>query len=165
MADMDETLALLESWLDNPRDGLPEPIFYFISRLTPMVNVDLLIQDGEGRTLLAWRDDIWSGKGWHLPGGIVRFQEKLERRIAKVAEIEVGHPVTFDPQPCAMHEIIDPAKTTRGHFISLLYRCYLPPGFLPDNRHKTPNDPGFLQWFAGCPENLLSWHEIYRSYL
>ncbi|MBF0416724.1 MAG: NUDIX hydrolase [Magnetococcales bacterium] len=162
---LEEILAQVESGLDNPHVGLPEPLFRFISRLTPLVNVDLLIQDGSGRTLLAWRDDPLAGKGWHLPGGIVRFQERLLDRVAQVALSEVGEPVTVDPHPLAMHEIIDPAKTTRGHFISVLYRCHPSQGFVPDNGARQSHDPGFLSWFAGCPDDLLRWHEIYRSYL
>ena len=26
--------------------------------------------------LLTWRNDDYAGKGWHIPGGIVRFQRK-----------------------------------------------------------------------------------------
>ena len=39
---MDLHLAIqtLEKTIENPRIGLPEDIFFFISRLTAMVNVD-----------------------------------------------------------------------------------------------------------------------------
>src|SRR5438105_4861558 len=50
--------------------GLPPEVFLFLSRVTPLLNVDLLIQDDRGRTLLTWRDDEFFGAGWHVPGGI-----------------------------------------------------------------------------------------------
>ena len=76
---MDTKIAIkfLENQIKNPSKGLPQEIFFFISRITPMINVDLLIKDEKGRTLLAWRDDEFY-KGWHIPGGIIRFKEKTE---------------------------------------------------------------------------------------
>ncbi len=73
-----------------PQEGLPEPVFEFVSSVTPMVNVDLLVRDKDGRILLAWREDKFSGKVWHIPGGIIRFQESMETRIHKVAQQELG---------------------------------------------------------------------------
>src|SRR4030042_2731238 len=78
-----EAIAALDRQVPNPSAGLPEELFLYISRTTPLVNVDLLIKDENGRTLLAWRDDQYSGKGWHVPGGIGRFKEPLERRGTK----------------------------------------------------------------------------------
>ena len=52
-----EALAVLDSWALDPRGGLPEELFLFISRLVPMINVDLFISDDQGRVLLTWRDD------------------------------------------------------------------------------------------------------------
>ncbi len=34
------------------KQGIPTDLFYFVSRMTPLVNVDLLIRDEGGRTLL-----------------------------------------------------------------------------------------------------------------
>ena len=105
--------------------GLPEDVFLLVSRLLPLVNVDLLVQDDSRGTLLTWRDDEFYGPGWHVPGGIVRFQETLADRVRKTAQNELGTDVEFSPDPIAICESIDPKQTTRGHFISLLYRCTL----------------------------------------
>ena len=50
--------------------GLPEELFLYVSSITPLVNVDLLIKDDRGRALLTWRDDSYYGPDWHVPGGI-----------------------------------------------------------------------------------------------
>ena len=34
---------ILNKLIKNPHLGLPNPIFYFVTRITPMVNVDLLV--------------------------------------------------------------------------------------------------------------------------
>ena len=57
---------------EDPRDGLPEELFLFISELTPMINVDLLITNHQRETLLTWREDEFYGPGWHVPGGFIR---------------------------------------------------------------------------------------------
>ena len=64
-------------------NDLGKNVFELVSTLTPMINVDLLIKNEMGQTLFSWRDDIHSGKGWHLPGGIIRLKETLEERNYK----------------------------------------------------------------------------------
>jgi len=163
----DSLLYFLDKEVENFRrlpetDGLPEDIFLFSSRLTPIVNIDLLIKDENGRILLSWRDDEYAGSGWHLPGGIVRFKEKVLDRVKKVSEIEIGTVVGFNPVPIAHNEIIL-EQNTRGHFISFLYDCVLPSEFILNNKVLSSVDPGYLQWHDFCPENLVEVHEMYRS--
>lgn len=162
---MNEAIKFLDKHISDPSKGLPEEVFLFISRLTPLVNVDLLIKDENGRILLSWRDDQFVGAGWHLPGGIVRFKEKIEKRLMKVAEKEIGTVVEVDPVPIAMNELICNHNTTRGHFISILYKCFLPSKFIPKNTGLTKTDNGYLMWHNVCPENLINVHEIYRKYI
>ena len=61
--------AELDAWASTANNGLPHDLFVFVSRLTPLVNVDLLIQDPHHGTLLTWRHDETYGPGWHVPGG------------------------------------------------------------------------------------------------
>ena len=80
----------LEKKISNKKKGLPEDIFLFTSRITPLINVDLLIKDKKLGTLLAWRN---KGEkypaGWHVPGGIIRFKEKIHNRVKLVAKNEL----------------------------------------------------------------------------
>ena len=159
-------IATLREAIHNPKVGLPEDIFLFVSSLTPMVNVDLLIRDEAGRTLLTWRDDPFYGPGWHIPGGIIRFKESAAERIVAVAAGELGAKLEFAPDPCKLTEIVAPSRDLRGHFISLLYRCRLlsPPDA---KRRADPSSPkhGEWAWHQGSPEKLLSVHAFYRPYL
>ena len=157
-------IRFLDRQISNPSLGLPEEIFLFISRTTPLVNVDLLIKDENGRVLLSWRDDQYCGKGWHVPGGIVRFKEKLETRLQKIVETEIGAKVEFDPVPIAINQMIG-ERNTRGHFISILYKCFLSGKFTPKNTGLSKNDKGYLMWHDFCPKNLIKVHEIYRNYI
>lgn len=163
--DIDEAIGYLEKNVANPEIGLPEEIFLFISRITPMVNIDLLIKDENGRTLLSWRDDKYSKAGWHLPGGILRYKEKLESRIQKVAEIEIGTMLEFEPVPIAFNQFIIPELSTRGHFISFLYKCFFSNKYELKNIGLSDKEHGYLKWHNTCPENIIKVHEIYRKYI
>lgn len=129
-----------------------------------MVNVDLLIKNESGQTLLTWRDDGYYNAGWHVPGGIIRFKETISDRIMKVAKTELGTEVKFLPFPLAVNEIIEPLREERGHFISLLYQCSLVT--LPDEslryRSGTPRRNQWM-WHSECPKDIIAVHEIYRQ--
>ncbi len=158
-----QAIQFLDKQIRKPSLGLPEEVFLFVSRVTPMVNVDLLIKDEKGRTLLSWRDDQYAGTGWHLPGGILRFKESLETRVIKVAEKEIGVAVKFDPVPITINQTICP-HNTRGHFISILYQCFLSGKFIPNTGLKKKTI-GYLQWHDSCPINLVKVHKIYSRYI
>lgn len=154
----------LGAMLENGRGGLPEELFRLVSRLTPMVNVDLLIRDAAGRTLLTWRADEFYGPGWHVPGGIIRFKETATERIAAVARVELGATVAAEALPCRISELMNPRRDVRGHFISLLYRCTLmTPLDMSLKAEGEMLENGMWRWFDRCPGNLLPVHAIYRD--
>ncbi len=157
-------IKFLEKQIKNPEVRLPEEIFLFISRMTPLINVDLLIKDENGRTLLSWRDDEYAGTGWHVPGGIIRVKETIRKRLGKVAETEIGAKVKFDFKPLAINETIFKRRPL-GHFVSFLFKGYLPSSFIPQNKGLKETDAGYLKWHKFCPGNLLKSHGIYKDYI
>jgi colanic acid biosynthesis protein WcaH len=120
-----QALDTLSAWANDPRRGLPEELFLFVSGLVPIINVDLLIRDDAERILLTWRDDRHYGAGWHVPGGIIRFGEPAEDRLRITAARELGAEIDFDPAPLAVEQFLHPEWKQRGHFVTLLYRCRL----------------------------------------
>jgi ADP-ribose pyrophosphatase YjhB (NUDIX family) len=159
-------IAEVENQLPDVTRGLPEELFLFVSRVTPLINVDLLIQDDAGRTLLTWRSDRFFGDGWHVPGGIIRFRESAATRVAIVAREELRTTVTFDPAVLMIHESIAPERRDRGHSISLLYRCRLM-GELDVRYRVDPERPLPNQWLwhDSCPENLILEQRVYAQYM
>lgn len=158
-------LGAVEAAIPDPHLGLPEEVFLFATRITPMVNVDLLIRDESGRTLLTWRDERYWEPGWHVPGGIIRYKETFAQRVRAVARLELGAQVEFPPAPIAVHELIQARRRDRGHFISLLFPCRLltPPD--PALRAgEGPPLPNQWKWHETCPDDLISVHGIYRKY-
>jgi len=158
-------LATLEDWAPMPARGLPEELFRFLSRFVPMINVDLLIKNDTGQTLLTWREDEIYGAGWHIPGGIIRFQETAEDRIHATARAELGASVAFDPTPAAIEQAIARERRERGHFISFLYRCRL--RSLPEETQRfLGGQPvaGQWAWHLHCPPDLLPAQAHYRRF-
>jgi ADP-ribose pyrophosphatase YjhB (NUDIX family) len=157
-------IATLESAIGDPHNGLPEEIFLFVSRIIPMVNVDLLIQDHTQRTLLTWRDDRYFGPGWHVPGVIIRYKEMAADRIRACALQELGAEIAFDAVPLLVSENIM-EQNSRGHFISMLYRCTLLTP--PDEDRRARSDPprqGDWRWHESCPPDLLHAQAHYRRF-
>jgi len=161
-----KAIGLLESLIKNPSKGLPKEVFLFISRITPLINVDLLIKNREGKTLLTWRDDKYYGPGWHIPGGIIRYKEKIDERIQAVAKNELNARIKFKKEPIAINEIICPRRKERGHFISLLYECKLI-SLLDENLKYQGGRPkkGQWRWHNKCPKNIISAHKIYKKFI
>jgi colanic acid biosynthesis protein WcaH len=166
MRDLSSAIRELESWAPAPEQGLGEELTLLVSRLTPMICVDLLVQDPQGRTLLTWRHDRFYGPGWHIPGGMVRYKERLADRIQEVARQELAAEVAFEPAPLAILECMNPESRDRGHLISLLFRCRLLTP-LDDALRFVPEDPrpDQWQWHERCPANLLAQQAAYRTYI
>ena len=160
---LNDKIKDLENYIINPRKGLPESIFLFLTRISPMINVDLLVKNNRGQTLLTWRK---KGEkypaGWHVPGGIIRFKEKASERVKKVAKLELGSEVLFDENPIFIKEIFLNQKN-RSHFISLLYLCKLKNKIKINFKNGINNEK--MQWFSKCPKNIIKPHVIYKRFI
>lgn len=159
-------LAEVMEVVKNAKAGLPTDVFYFVSQLTPLINVDLLIKNNRNQVLLTWRDDMYYGPAWHIPGGIIRFKEKIDFRIKKVAQLELGATVDFSAQPIHISGLINNERDIRGHFISMLYLCKLISE--PDSvRAYINGEPkiGQWAWHDKAPTNLLNVQETFRKFI
>ena len=160
-------------WLErqkiDPTEGLPCEVFEWISSMVPIANVDLLILNDKKEILLSWRDDEYYGKGWHIPGGCIRFKETIEERIQRTAETEIGTRVITDYVPIATREVImgkgQAVPIKRAHHIAILYECRLPDDFQISNEGKDEQEAGYLKWFSEIPENILHVHKVYFDVL
>ena len=163
MSKLKNLIAELERNVTNASEGLPDEIFYFVSRLTPYVNVDLLIDIPEKGILLTWRDDEYTGAGWHIPGGIIRFKENAKKRVDFVAQRELGIKIDFSKGPVEFNEVIANQKD-RSHFISLLYSCSIDEENLSIINKKILQNPKQINFFKKKPKKLIPWHNIYVNF-
>ena len=88
---IEQNISIIEEKITDPTSGLPEEIFLLISRISPMINVDLFIKNSQNEVLLTWRQkgQVYP-EGWHIPGGIIRYKEKILDRVHKVAKNELS---------------------------------------------------------------------------
>lgn len=154
----------MRKYITDPTKGLPEEIFQFVTEVTPMVNVDLLVRDERGRILLAWRDDSFCGRGWHIPGGIIRLKESFEERIQKVALNELGCTVDFSDEPIEIRPIIHKEQKTRGHFVTFIYECRVSGEGSIKNEGRKPGEVGYLEWHERFPDTMIPVHSFYKKY-
>lgn len=159
----DSHIKALEAAIGDARRGLPEDVFRFVSRITPLINVDLLIKDDQSRTLFTWRHDEFFGPGWHIPGGIIRYKESAAERIRCCARKELGAEISSEPVPLSVFEDIG-GQDTRGHHVSLLYRCRLVT--TPDAARRAAELPlpGQWRWHAGVPTDLIEEQRPYARF-
>jgi ADP-ribose pyrophosphatase YjhB (NUDIX family) len=158
MTHINKLIDELDEIIKNPNSGLPEEVFLFTSRITPIVNVDLIIRNNNNETLLTWRGGDYYSPGWHIPGGIVRYKESMHERINHVAKIELGTEVEFSSSPIMVNEVIrSPERLNRGHFVSFLFECELKKPPIQQEKY------GEYKWFKECPTNIIPVHTMYKD--
>lgn len=161
---VNELIATLEREAHNPTKGLPDPLFYFVGRMTPFINVDLLIRDPQLGVLLTWRDDEYCGQGWHIPGGIIRLRETMHERVREVARLELNAEVSFiDDRPLRVNEVINYRVKDRSHFISLLFECRLTVTSHLSIQATSHLRDSKTRFFKTVPADLLVNHKIYSD--
>ena len=134
---------------------LPQHLFNYVSSITPLVSVELIITCPSNLVLLSWRDDDLYGPGWHLPGGIVRHKESLINRIRLVASkecsIENFESCTF----LQVNQVMNTNRDLRGHFIALVFGLTL--DYIP-TLQKVDRQNGSLGLFSSAPLDLIDQH-------
>ncbi len=97
---------------------IPEELFKKLFKFIPLFTVDVIIKSRVG--VLLSKREIPPCKGcWHLPGGIIRYGERVEEAVKRVTKEETGLKVKIKK----FIGIYDsPKRDPRGHVISL---CFL----------------------------------------
>ncbi len=168
MSEKDIDVGLVRHWFDkiDAKKGIGKELFLAISQMTPSLNVDLIIKSPDSKsTLLTWRDDTYYGPGWHVPGGIIRFKEKMIDRVHKVATIEFDRELLKVEGPIGYHEMFNTTRDIRGHFVSFVFSVKFKKP--PNIKSKVISEPfnGGWRWFEECPENLINNQSVLRKYI
>lgn len=138
--ELKQLTALLKK-IDKPHEGLPQPIFDALCDVVPFVACELIVKNKKG-ILLTWREDKW-WKGWHFPGGLLRYRENFDERIQKVAWDELGVNITG-------YKFLFPinySQGVRGHCVSLVFLC----------ETNVASKSG--KFFKKMPKNIISAHK------
>lgn len=120
-----------------------------------VVNVDILVRNKEKtKVLLVWRDDEVFGKGWHVPGRVIRFGKTIEDALRDCAEIELGVRIDEEFRLVEVKQTIGSEHSSgeRGSGINLLYETFI-------DEASYPNRPDEIEWFSTVPEQVLDVHK------
>tara|TARA_A100001035_G_C27519504_1_gene380179 strand:+ start:107 stop:640 length:534 start_codon:yes stop_codon:yes gene_type:complete len=150
--------------MNKAQHGLPNHLFKYVSSITPIINVDLIIHNPKKGIILSWRADKYYGPGWHVPGGIIRFKENIIDRLHHVAREEINLNHDLDFSFVTIHQIMNPNRDIRGHFISLLFASKLENPSIDYGDFKE-NENGYFKWHKELPKNLIKQHKRYEKYI
>ena len=79
------------------KDAAPEDSYWLdpadlveLVRLGPLVSIDLVVRDGEGRILVGLRNNEPAKDAWFVPGGRVGKGESLDKAFRRIVKQELG---------------------------------------------------------------------------
>ncbi|WP_233800114.1 GDP-mannose mannosyl hydrolase [Paraburkholderia sp. HP33-1] len=61
-----------------------------VVRLTPLIAIDLIVSDADGRILLGHRRNRPARDSWFVPGGRIQKHETLDAAFARITDAELG---------------------------------------------------------------------------
>jgi len=137
--------------------------FLEIIDLTPLVSIDLIIEDNEGSVLLGRRVNRPAQGYWFVPGGRIRKNEKLADAMQRISLAELGFPVSLSEAHLAGafdHIYDDNCFAREGvstHYVVLAYRVNLDSdlSIKPDAQHSE------MKWWG--KDELLSCPDVHPN--
>jgi colanic acid biosynthesis protein WcaH len=105
--------------------------FLQIIDATPLVSIDLVLEDTDGRVLLGKRINRPAQGYWFVPGGRIRKNESLSKAIERISITELGTKVLISNASLigAYDHIYDDNFKSFGgintHYVALAYKVYI----------------------------------------
>ncbi len=73
-----------------PSGPLPAADWLEVVARAPLVSIDLLVRDAQGRILVGLRRNQPAAGTWFVPGGVIRKGETLDAAFARITHAELG---------------------------------------------------------------------------
>ena len=136
---------------------LPQEEFDWIFRRVPRLTVELVIASTARGVLLALRDRGPCKGLWHLPGGTVRFGERVVEAVRRVAQDELGLTVSVGE---LLGYIEYPSHHDNGldSPVGLAFRAQPSIADMPHERDLKSE----CAWFTTLPESM---HDEQKEFL
>ncbi|MCG5510651.1 GDP-mannose mannosyl hydrolase [Ectothiorhodospira lacustris] len=150
------------SWLD-------AETFRGVVEATPLVSIDLVVRDTEGRILLGRRNNRPAQGYWFVPGGRIRKNETLDAAFARLTQEELGQPSERSAaRLMGVYEhlyedsVFGTAPST--HYVVLGYTLCCP---IPADSLQLPRKQhGEYRWWAPAAALASEWvHDNTKAYL
>lgn len=127
---------------------LSDEDYSFIYSKSTRACVDLVICNGPDVLLI--KRDIEPYKGdWHLPGGRIRFREKIEDAINRIVQDEVGASVSSFNFLGYMEFLEEVQGGEERHTVSIVFSV------------TVINAPQNGEYFNEAPNNIIPEHKIF----
>jgi colanic acid biosynthesis protein WcaH len=142
--------------------------FLQIVKNTPLIAIDLVIENPQSEVLLGWRKNSPAKGFWFVPGGRIYKNEKFPDAFKRIVKTEIGLDLSLDDSVfLGVFEHIYPDENFSGnsafgtHYIVIAYRIKLNSTIknLPSGQHTE-------YWWA-TPGDILKGpniHENTRNY-
>ncbi len=122
---------------------LSEETFKTVIDSTPLISIDLIIQDNNARFLLGKRVNRPAQGDWFVPGGRVLKNEALDEAFTRLSNVELGQ--AFERKDALFLGVYEhfydnsaPSENISTHYIVLGYKLVLtqPLTCLPELQHN-----------------------------
>lgn len=143
---------------------LSKDTFKKIVKYTPLISIDLIIEDKKGKILLGRRSNFPAKGKWFVPGGRIRKDEKFRDAFHRILKSETGLNQSMeDTHFVGVYEHLYPGENFAGdpefstHYIVIAYRLKLNAGLseLPKEQHSD-------YWWVGVPE-LIEHPDVHHN--
>ncbi len=137
--------------------------FVELLRVAPLVAIDLLVRDAQGKVLLGRRRNRPAQGYWFVPGGRIRKGERLDDAFERITAAELGFAVArtrASVQGVVEHHYDDNVAGAPGvstHYVVIPHEFVLPsrePRIAGDDQHAE------MRWFG--VEELLGDPTVHR---
>ena len=150
---------------------LSNEVFRTVVAETPLVSIDLIVTDKEGRALLGMRLNRPAKNSWFVPGGRVLKEEALDKAFFRLTQEELG--AGLARQDAAFMGVFEHfyedsvfgvgGNAPRTHYVVLAYKLCLPttePYGFPLTQHTR------FQWWV--PQKAIESNKVHpytKAYL
>ena len=126
----------------------PKPLsredFLKVVENTPLVSIDLIVFDSEGKVLVGLRRNRPAQNTWFVPGGKILKDERIAEAIQRISRVELGVEISSSQAHfMGVYEHLYPDNFTgkpgvSTHYIVLAYEVHLisPLPLLPPDQHS-----------------------------
>jgi colanic acid biosynthesis protein WcaH len=137
--------------------------FLKIIDATPLVSIDLILENQQSKVLLGKRTNRPARNYWFVPGGRIQKNEKLADAIKRISLAELGTELTLSDGQLlgAFDHIYDDnfadIDDINTHYVVLAYNIKLKDNFeiVPDEQHSE------MKWWN--KEGLLNDSEVHQN--
>ncbi|WP_010133912.1 GDP-mannose mannosyl hydrolase [Ochrovirga pacifica] len=144
---------------------LPEKEYKAVVKNTPLISIDLIIKDVEGKILVGYRSNSPAKNTWFVPGGVIRKNELFANAFQRIAKDEIAENLELSQaQYIGLYEHIyesnfanDPSFNT--HYIVNAFSVQLS---IKASELKLPKDQHTRYWWAS-PDELLANEEVHPN--